>query len=407
MREHKVKERLQILRDRTRNREHKTVRREQPVDILEDPDFKAMSHMKQVAHSMTLACAAETPVILPDENIVFTRTVTNLLVNGAAGNICADWGMVISQGLAGRRAVALETKEKFLDDPTAVEFLDSAVETIDAALSLADAYAKESRKQGLNEIADILAHVPANAADALAAVKKIVFDESAIESSELLESLETNFEHAPDLFALLHDHGPKVGNNDPYLDDLLKEIFDAFADACEAVNDNGRGGILRLGTGTAMYQVWLVRPESEAENFFPPRIGATADGRYASDLIGSGLAPSPGVSVRGPISVLQSFSKIDYGRICNGGPITMELSDTVFRNDETIEKVAMLVRTFAQLGCLQLQLNTLNVDKLRDAQENPDKYRNLIVRVWGWSSYFIELDRCYQDHIITRNMYAV
>jgi formate C-acetyltransferase len=85
----------------------------------------------------------------------------------------------------------------------------------------------------------------------------------------------------------------------------------------------------------------------------------------------------------------------------------MELSDSVFRDPESIRKVAMLVRIFAQLGCQQLQLNSLNVETLLDAKAHPEKHKNLIVRVWGWSGYFCELAPEYQDHIIARSLYQV
>ena len=87
------------------------------------------------------------------------------------------------------------------------------------------------------------------------------------------------------------------------------------------------------------------------------------------------------------------------------GPITMELSDSVFRGRESLGKVAMLVRTFAQLGGQQLQLNTINAETLWDAKRHPERHRNLIVRVWGWSGYFCELEESYQDHILARHAY--
>ncbi|MEF9896348.1 MAG: glycine radical domain-containing protein, partial [Clostridia bacterium] len=95
-------------------------------------------------------------------------------------------------------------------------------------------------------------------------------------------------------------------------------------------------------------------------------------------------------------------AKPDLKRVINGGPLTIEFHDTVFRTDEAITKVAMLVRSFIEDGGHQLQLNTVNRDRLLDAQQHPENYRNLIVRVWGWSGYFVELDKCYQDHIIAR-----
>jgi formate C-acetyltransferase len=241
-----------------------------------------------------------------------------------------------------------------------------------------------------------------NAADALAAVRKFVFEDKTIGREELLDALDKNFDGYDDLFRKLHDEGPKVGNNDDYVDSILARLFGYFADACEAAGSNSQGRIIRAGTGSAMYYVWLVRRGRDKQT--EPIVDATADGRRRGDFIGSSLAPSPGVRVGGPVSVLQSFSKIDYNRVCNGGPITMELSDTVFRDEESVEKVAMLIRTFARIGCQQLQINTLNVERLRDAKKHPEQHGNLIVRVWGWSGYFVELDEPYQDHIISRHM---
>jgi formate C-acetyltransferase len=84
----------------------------------------------------------------------------------------------------------------------------------------------------------------------------------------------------------------------------------------------------------------------------------------------------------------------------------MELSDSVFSDSEALNKCAMLVSTFAKLGCQQLQLNTVSLSTLLDAMDHPDQHRNLIVRVWGWSGYFCELAREYQEHIIARNRYG-
>jgi formate C-acetyltransferase len=175
-----------------------------------------------------------------------------------------------------------------------------------------------------------------------------------------------------------------------------------FADACERYGRTPRGGILRPGSGSAMYYVWLATGQAGMRE---PVVGATADGRLRGAPFSANLSPSLGVRVRGPISMLQSFAKIDYSRIFNGGPITMELSDSVFRHRESIRKTAMLVRTFAQLGCQQLQLNSLNVETLRLAQKHPENYKNLIVRVWGWSGYFCELAPEYQEQIIARHYY--
>jgi formate C-acetyltransferase len=244
----------------------------------------------------------------------------------------------------------------------------------------------------------------ANAADALAAVKHFVFDEQTVSADKLLAALQVNFNDYEPLRQKLAEEGPKVGCNDNRADALLTTLFDAFAAACEGYGRTPRGGIIRPGTGSAMYYIWLARGH---EGMREPVVGATAEGRVMGEPFSANLAPSPGVRVRGPISTLQSFSKIDYRRICNGGPITMELSDSVFRDPESIRKVAMLVRIFAQLGCQQLQLNSLGLETLLDAKAHPEKHKNLIVRVWGWSGYFCELAPEYQDHIIARSLYQL
>jgi formate C-acetyltransferase len=138
-----------------------------------------------------------------------------------------------------------------------------------------------------------------------------------------------------------------------------------------------------------------------------PVVGATADGRHRGDFFSANLAPSPGVRADSPFRVFESFTKIDYQRIYNGGPVTVELSDSVFSNAEGVRKVAMLVRSFARMGGQQLQINSLSAATLLEAREHPEQYPNLIVRVWGWSGYFCELAPEYQDHIIQRCLYNV
>ena len=243
----------------------------------------------------------------------------------------------------------------------------------------------------------------ANAADALAAVKSLVFEEKRLAPKRLLRALETNFSEDEPLRQQLREQAPKVGNHDDRADAMLVRLFDLFADACAEAGDNGRGGRYRAGSGSAMYYVWLARGH---EGMREPAVGATADGRRAGEFFSSSLAPSPGVAVRGPLSVLQSFGKIDYRRICNGGPLTMELSESLFRGREAAQKVALFIRAFVQSGCQQLQLNTLNVETLRAAQRHPEQHKNLVVRVWGWSGYFCELDETYQNQIIGRHIYG-
>jgi len=244
----------------------------------------------------------------------------------------------------------------------------------------------------------------ASAADALAAVQKMVFEQKTVRGSELLEALDRDYQGFEPLQTELRENAPKVGNNDDSVDTSLVWLFEQLSRACESYGDNGRGGILRPGSGSAMCYVWLTKGH---QGMSEPVVGATADGRRRGEFFGANLAPSPGARVRGPISVLQTYSKLDYTRICNGGPITIELADSVFRDAGAIHRVAMLIRTFAQIGCQQLQLNTLNVETLQDAKRHPEQHKNLIVRVWGWSGYFCELAPEYQDQIVERHVYAL
>jgi formate C-acetyltransferase len=244
----------------------------------------------------------------------------------------------------------------------------------------------------------------ANAADALAAVKTMVFDTRTIRPADLLQALDRNYQGAAALRRRMQQDAPKVGNNDDRADCWLKTLFDFHAEACAEAGGNGRGGRFRPGSGSAMYYVWLTRGQKHMRE---PLVSTTADGRKAGDFFSSSLAPSPGIATSGPFSALQSFAKIDYSRICNGGPITMELSDTVFRGADGPRKVALLIQAFARLGGQQLQLNTLNVETLQDARLHPERHRNLIVRVWGWSGYFCELAPEYQEQIMARHVFEV
>ena len=244
----------------------------------------------------------------------------------------------------------------------------------------------------------------ANAADALAAVNQLVFQEKTLKTSDLLDALDANFQDWEGLRSGLMDESPKVGNDDDRVDDFLVQLFEMLADACEVYGETSRGGRLRAGSGSAMYYIWLAQGYPGMRE---PLVGATAEGRRKGEPLAANLAPTQGVRIRGPISVLQSFAKLDYKRICNGGPITLEISGSVFRDSDSIRKVAMLVRSFAQLGCQQLQINSMNLETLLDAREHPEMHKNLIVRVWGWSGYFCELSPEYQEQIIARHIYQV
>ena len=228
------------------------------------------------------------------------------------------------------------------------------------------------------------------AVDSLAALRRYVFEEPGLAASELIKALDRDFEGSEALLAKLRFEGPKMGGGDPDVDSLAKELLDAFADACQGLR-NEAGGIVRPGTGSAMYYIWHAR-----------ELGATPDGRRNGEWFGANYSPSLFARLGGPLSIIKSFTVPTLRRVINGGPLTMEFHSGLFDSEESRNKVADLVRLFISRGGHQMQLNAVNRDTLLAAQREPERHGGLIVRVWGWSAYFVELDREYQDHVIMR-----
>ena len=227
------------------------------------------------------------------------------------------------------------------------------------------------------------------AVDSLASVRHLVFEKRLVTLSELVKLLDTDFAGRPDVLAAAKD-APKMGNADPKADEIAKRLLDFWGQAFDG-KKNGRGGIFRPGTGSAMYYIWHAR-----------EIKASADGRLSGQPLSANYAPSLDVPVKGPVSVVRSFTEPNLVPVCNGGPLTIEIHDSAFAMSDGVEKVAHLVKFFIERGGHQLQINTINRETLMDAQAHPERHRHLIVRVWGWSGYFVELEKTYQDQIIKR-----
>lgn len=234
----------------------------------------------------------------------------------------------------------------------------------------------------------------ADAADALAAIKILIYDSKLLSKETLLTALEQNFEGYTKLRNQLLN-APKVGNDNDVADTIACELLETFSSTLNH-KPNGRGGIWRAGTGSAMHYIWCGE-----------ECPATANGRLAGEPFSSSFSPAITTRLQGPLSTIRSFTKYDMKRIINGGPLTMELHDSVFRTKDGAQKVAALVRYFIELGGHQLQLNAINREVLLDAEAHPENYPNLIVRVWGWSGYFCELDPDYRKHIIARTEFTV
>ena len=227
------------------------------------------------------------------------------------------------------------------------------------------------------------------AVDSLASVRELVFEKRLVALPELVKLLDTDFAGRPDILAAAKA-APKMGNADLRVDEIAKRVIGFWGHAFDGKR-NGRGGVFRPGTGSAMYYIWHTRD-----------VSASADGRLKGEPLSANWAPALDAPVKGPISVVRSFTEPELGLVCNGGPLTIEIHDSAFAMPDGVEKVAHLVKFFVERGGHQMQINTINRETLLDAQKHPERHRHLIVRVWGWSGYFIELDKPYQDQIIKR-----
>lgn len=235
----------------------------------------------------------------------------------------------------------------------------------------------------------------ATAADSLIAIKKYVFDEKKFTAAELIKAVDENFENNPEMLSLLRYETPKFGQNIDEVDALACRLVDTFSDALEG-KKTCRGGVWRAGTGSAMFYLWHAA-----------EIGASPDGRLNGEPFGTNFSCSIYSKIPGPISVISSFAKPNFARAINGGPLTLEFHGGMFNDADSIEKVARLVKQYFDMGGHQLQLNAVNAEAMRDAQLHPENHAQLVVRIWGWSAYFVELDKEYQDHVMMRQEYTV
>ena len=233
------------------------------------------------------------------------------------------------------------------------------------------------------------------AADSLTAVKRLVFDEKSLTPGEYIRAVDADFEGYDELLHRLRNELPKTGSADPEADRWLVWLTEAFHRSVDG-KKNERGGVWRAGTGSAMFYLWHAA-----------EIGASPDGRRKNEPFAANYSPSLFAKIDNPVDIVKSYTAPDLSRVCNGGPLTLEFDAGIFSEPENCTKVASLVRYFVLKGGHQLQLNAVSREALLDAQAHPEKYERLIVRIWGWSAYFVELDREFQDHVIRRHEYSV
>lgn len=235
----------------------------------------------------------------------------------------------------------------------------------------------------------------ATAADSLAVISKYVYGEKRIAKEELIEAVDSDFEKHSELLPILRYEAPKLGNNESLPDGMMVTLLQMFSDSLKG-KTNCRSGGYRAGTGSAMYYLWHAN-----------EIGASPDGRRKGEAFGTNFSASLFARIKGPMSVIQSFTKPDFTENINGGPLTLEFSSAMFKEEYSIKKLATLVKAYIDMGGHQLQLNAVNTERLKDAQAHPENHRQLVVRIWGWSAYFVELDKEYQDHVLRRQQYTV
>ncbi len=230
-----------------------------------------------------------------------------------------------------------------------------------------------------------------NLADSLAALKWMVYDQNQVRPEDLMDALRTNFENNEALRQRLLNAAPKYGNDDDYVD-LLGSKWARFY--CEEVAryPTPRGGTFHPGFYTVSAHVPLGH-----------NVGATPDGRLAyTPLADGGLSPVAGRDLKGPTAVLRSVSKIDTRLVSNGSLLNLKFLPSFFEQENSLEWFAAFLRGFVDLGIGHVQFNVISGETLRMAQEHPEEFRSLVVRVAGYSAYFVELDKEVQDEIIRR-----
>jgi pyruvate formate-lyase/glycerol dehydratase family glycyl radical enzyme len=225
--------------------------------------------------------------------------------------------------------------------------------------------------------------------DSLAAIKYHVFDEKSLTMQQLLLSLKENFEGQERIRQMLWNKTPRYGNDDEYADSLLRASSDAFYRAVSG----------RRNTKDGFYAVNYL--STTCHIYFGSVLGATPDGRRAHEPVSEGVSPVQGADRHGPTAVIKSVAKMDQVRT-GGALLNQKFSPSLLEGEDGIDDLAHLVRSYFKLDGHHIQMNVITADTLRSAQANPEKYRDLIVRVAGYSDYFCDLGRVLQDEIISR-----
>ncbi len=229
----------------------------------------------------------------------------------------------------------------------------------------------------------------ATLSESLLAIKYICFDAKLHTTRELYDAVMANWEGCEEIRQQILNMPHHYGNNDPYADSVVKWAMDAFASAvCKGYSTRGR---FRPGLFTASSHVYA-----------GSRAWATPDGRRTGESLSDCISPKQGADVNGPTAVLASACCFDHKPFTNGLALNMKFAPFTVASDESMAKMKSLLRTYFDMGGMEVQYNIVTSDTLRAAQEDPDTYKNLVVRVAGFSAYFVELHRSLQNDIIAR-----
>ncbi|HXK02795.1 MAG TPA: trans-4-hydroxy-L-proline dehydratase [Verrucomicrobiae bacterium] len=239
----------------------------------------------------------------------------------------------------------------------------------------------------------IMGTAPGSVTDCLSAIRYHVFDKKTVAMGALLEALAQNFEGAEDLRLRLWNKTPKYGNDDEYADGILASVFDAFYDEING-RRNTKGGFYRVNYLSTTCHV-----------YFGSVTGATPDGRKAWEPLSDGISPSQGADRRGPTAVIRSAARLDHART-GGTLLNQKFTPSLVAGEEGLDKLAQLVRSYFRLDGHHIQFNVVTAETLREAQREPEKHRDLIVRVAGYSDYFCDLTPALQNEIIARTEQA-
>ena len=230
--------------------------------------------------------------------------------------------------------------------------------------------------------------------DSLSALKQVVFEDHAMPLSELVRALDANFEGQEILRQRFINRTHKYGNDDDYADGIMVRAFQMLFEELDG-RPNSKGGC---------YRVEMLPTTSHV--YFGSVTGAMADGRKAGLPLSEGISPAQGADRRGPTAVMKSAGKMDHVKT-GGTLLNMKFTPSLVGDDNGIDKLAHLVRTYFKLGGHHVQFNVVSKETLRQAQAAPEQYRDLLVRVAGYSDYFCDLSRELQDEIITRTEHGV